>query len=471
MNPEDPTYDEDTLRQDLRVTRDHLDTLVDELREVDVELGSLESERAQYRLVEQVCAGLTELEALGAGELFWSGRHATSSSQETDQGADHLRMVRGRVDGFEKRIHEIDERRQTILDELQLQEDAAEFIAGSILEAERLEEQKKFEWLIERGDALIPIRDTTMPWARGGEDDQRFRKTLATSLVVALLLSIILPMIDIPLPDRWEVLEEQERITQLIRENIPEPPPVVQLAKAKPVVKDESKPTEIEAPIAAEELVAEAAPADIVAEKPSAESKGILAFRDKFSSLASSDAVDRLGSNARIKNPGQDSKTPAARSMVTSQAASTSGGINVASLSRDMGGQGQNLGGLAVTQATSSIGTGNGSGSDRPLAGGGPGLGRTDEEIQIVFDRHKAALYRMYNRELRKNPSLKGQMVLRFTIQPDGSVSMSELKSTNMKSPNLSKQVVARVATFDFGAKEGIPAMTIAYPIDFLPAT
>ena len=77
----------------------------------------------------------------------------------------------------------------------------------------------------------------------------------------------------------------------------------------------------------------------------------------------------------------------------------------------------------------------------------------------------------MYNRELRKNPSLKGQMVLRFTIQPDGSVSMSELKSTNMKSPNLSKQVVARVATFDFGAKEGIAAMTIAYPIDFLPAT
>jgi len=278
-------------------------------------------------------------------------------------------------------------------------------------------------------------------------------------------------MIDIPLPDRWEVLEEQERITQLIRENIPEPPPVVQLAKPKPVVKDKSKPTESEAPIAAEKLVAEAAPADTVAEKPSAESKGILAFRDKFSSLASLDAVDRLGSNARIKNPGQASQAPAARSMVTSQAASTSGGINVASLSRDMGGQGQNLGGLAVTQATSSIGTGNGSGSDRPLAGGGPGLGRTDEEIQIVFDRHKAALYRMYNRELRKNPSLKGQMVRRFTIEPDGSVSMSELKSTNMKSPNLSKQVVARVKTFDFGAKEGIPAMTIAYPIDFLPAT
>ena len=36
---------------------------------------------------------------------------------------------------------------------------------------------------------------------------------------------------------------------------------------------------------------------------------------------------------------------------------------------------------------------------------------RTDEEIQIVFDRYKAALYRIYNRELRNDPNLKGKMV------------------------------------------------------------
>ena len=77
----------------------------------------------------------------------------------------------------------------------------------------------------------------------------------------------------------------------------------------------------------------------------------------------------------------------------------------------------------------------------------------------------------MYNRELRKNPTLKGQMVLRLTIEPDGSVSLCTLKSTNMKSPSLSKQVVSRVKTFDFGAKEGVAAVTIVYPIDFLPAT
>jgi TonB family protein len=97
-------------------------------------------------------------------------------------------------------------------------------------------------------------------------------------------------------------------------------------------------------------------------------------------------------------------------------------------------------------------------------------VGRTDEEIQIVFDRHKAALYRLYNRELRKNPTLQGQMVLRLRIEPDGSVTLCEVKSSDMRAPELSAQVVARVRTFDFGAKD-VPAITILYPIDFLPAS
>jgi hypothetical protein len=95
--------------------------------------------------------------------------------------------------------------------------------------------------------------------------------------------------------------------------------------------------------------------------------------------------------------------------------------------------------------------------------------GRTDEEIQIVFDRYKAALYRLYNRELRVDPSLRGQMVLKLTIEPSGIVSFLELQATDMKAPNLVAQVLERVRTFDFGAKDVAP-ITIVYPIDFLPA-
>jgi hypothetical protein len=39
-----------------------------------------------------------------------------------------------------------------------------------------------------------------------------------------------------------------------------------------------------------------------------------------------------------------------------------------------------------------------------------------------------------------------------------------------MNAPQLAQQVVDRVETFDFGAKPDIGAVTILYPIDFLPA-
>jgi outer membrane biosynthesis protein TonB len=463
MNDDTQTYDEESLRDELRQAREKLDHLVGDLRSIDRELESLDTERQQYRLLQDVCSGLDQLEVMGASELFWGNQDGGGTT------ADHLRLVRSRIDEFEKRLEEIEERRQSIFDEIQLQEDSTDLIAGDILEAERLEEQKKLEWEIERDVDAIPVRVSVMPWATGGEDDRRFRKALAATLLFSLVFSLLLPLIDIPIPERWQVLEEQERLTRLLREELP-PPPVVEVKEAVPTKKDEPEPnSEEEAPLLAEELVPEAAPAAKPAEKPSPESKGILAFREKFAGLANDQAVARLGSNARISNAGESPSGLAERSMVTSQAPSASGGINVAALSRDTGGTGQALSGVAVGQATSSIGTGGG--SDRPLAGGGPGLGRTDEEIQIVFDRHKAALYRLYNRELRKNPTLKGQIVLRMTIEPDGSVSLCEVKSSDMKSPTLSKQVVTRVKTFDFGAKDGISAVTIVYPIDFLPAT
>ncbi len=454
--------DEATLRKDLNSTRERLDRLVSDLQAEDLELEGMEPERQQYRVLQQACSVLNELDEIGAGSLFWGG-----IDKRPD---DHLQLVQNRVDEFENLIHQVESRRQKLLNEIQQEEDSADLLEYNLFEAERLEEERQHEWLIERDVEALLTRVSTMPWARGGEDDRRFRKSLAGSLAVALLLALILPMIDIPIPERWQVLEEQERLTQLIRDERPPPPPV-EITKAEPVQAEEAKPEESESEVAAEELITEAAPAATPAEKPSAQSKGILAFREKFSSLANTDSVDRLGSNARISNPSEIASGLPERSMVTSQVGSTSGGINVAALSRDTGGTGKNLGGVAVTQATSSIGSGTGAGGDRPLAGGGPGLGRTDEEIQIVFDRHKAALYRMYNRELRKNPTLRGQMVLRLRIEPDGSVSMCELKSTDMKAPNLSKQVVGRVKTFDFGAKEGIAAVTIVYPIDFLPAT
>jgi hypothetical protein len=224
--------------------------------------------------------------------------------------------------------------------------------------------------------------------------------------------------------------------------------------------------------------------------EPKAGKAGILAFKEKLASLAQDTVAPRLGADAR-HGAAEDMGQPSARSLLTSNAAGSSGGINLASLNRRTGGGGGGGGGggnggggiggsgtggaggsgglpgVGVGRATSAIAAIGG--SDRPKARSGQGASRTDEEIQIVFDRYKASFYRLYNRELRNNPALKGQMVLRLTIEPDGSVSMCALQSSDMNAPDLASQVVSRVRTMNFGAKD-VQTVTIVYPIDFLPA-
>ena len=208
----------------------------------------------------------------------------------------------------------------------------------------------------------------------------------------------------------------------------------------------------------------------------------MLALKNEFADLMDSPGPAKVGAEGRVSNTGQIAAGAAAtRSLIVSQASGGSGGINTSAISRDgtgggaggggtgTGGGGRSITGGGVKIARVQSTTGAGVADDRPLSKGA-GPSRTDEEIQIVFDRYKAALYRIYNHELRNNPSLRGKMVLRLTIEPDGHVSSCTVKSTDLASPALSAGIVERVLKFTFGAKDGVPAVTILYPIDFLPA-
>jgi hypothetical protein len=212
-------------------------------------------------------------------------------------------------------------------------------------------------------------------------------------------------------------------------------------------------------------------------------------LKDQFASRAQDKVIPLLGADAKVGAADEIGRPSAGTSLSSNK--SGSGGINTASLNRSVGGGGggaggggtggggsggHGAGGLGGSGGGAGTGTGHVSspiaaitGEDRPKSRGGQAGARTDEEIQIVFDRYKASFYRLYNRELRNNPSLKGQMVLRLTIEPDGSVSMCALQASDMNAPDLASQVVGRVKTINFGAKE-VPAVTIVYPIDFLPA-
>ncbi len=95
--------------------------------------------------------------------------------------------------------------------------------------------------------------------------------------------------------------------------------------------------------------------------------------------------------------------------------------------------------------------------------------GRTLQEIQLVFDRNKAAFYALYNRALRQSPNEQGKIVVSLTIAPDGHVSECHLVYSDLGDHQLEQEVVARVKLLNFGAKS-VPAFTYPnYPIHFVP--
>src|SRR5882724_5747798 len=453
--------DQPALVAELSTSQESIDALVGELRALDAQLETLAIERNQHRLLHQVCDALGELGKLGGAQLFWG------SSEAVATGEDQLGRVRERVIAFESRVGELEARRQSTREQIDKEQYRVELIEDELFEAHEEEERLQQEWVVEREVSGLHSRPLIMPWTWGGEDDRRFQKSLLGALAVCLLLTLIFPLISLPrLSAPEETPPEQVlHITMALPRPPPPPrvlPPPPKLAVQKPV----EKPTPQQARKApTEELVKPAVEAAVEPPKPA----GLMVFKQRLAALADTQINPALGAQARINNADNSVGTPE-RAMLTTSAPGTSGGINLAAVSRGLGSGGGTernaIRGGTLTQASSGIGSA--AAASRPVSGG-PGPGRTDEEIQIVFDRHKAQLYRLYNLELRRDPTLQGKMILRLTIEPDGSVSMCQQQATSMNAPQLSAQVVERVKTFNFGAKS-VPPVTIVYPIDFLPA-
>jgi hypothetical protein len=462
---------EQSLRAQVQDSEEALAELQRELHAVDAELKELAEQGVQYDTLGEVCRSLEALDNLGAMRLFW---------QDRGQGGDpveHIQAARDRIHDYGELILKTEGRRQKIVDRMGDQNLSLDCLHYELTDVLQREEERRSEWTVERELESWPTHTVVMPWTRGTEEDRRYRKSLGSSLLASAALSVLVASIAIPMIERPQDIELPERMAKLVRQDLPPPPPVA--AIEEPVIEEEiPEPEELVEEIPPE-LVPESAEQskmaavdepDVPDVKEEVKSKGILAFRESFASTANMSTSTQLGSQARVRNAGEDAVGRPSRNMVTSNAPGSSGGINLASISRDVGGGGgPGMGGVSATRVSSSIGTGGDGFGSRPMSGGAL-AGRTDEEIQIVFDRYKASLYRLYNRELRRDPTLRGQMILKLTIEPDGSVSFCVMQSSDMNAPTLIQQVVERVTTFDFGAKEDIAAVTIIYPIDFLPA-
>jgi TonB family protein len=302
-------------------------------------------------------------------------------------------------------------------------------------------------------------REYELPWTAGEEQEKKFQRLLGIVFLITLLLSLVWPFIPTPEPDPYDVEEIPPRIAKLLLEQRPPPPPPkVQEPEPEPDVEPE-KVVEVE-PKPEPEPVPDRA--EIAREQAQA---ALMPFAADLADLVDQELLDKVVEN-RPLSAAVGGTVRNERSMITSKVGTASSGINTSNMSRNTGGTG--IAGRSTTKVANPVaGIGPAGGARRTGTSGK--ASRSREEIELVFDKNKGAIFALYNRALRNDPTLEGKLVLRLTIAPNGQVTFCEIVSSELDDPELERKLVSRVKLFRFEAKDVEP-ITTTKPIDFFPA-
>jgi TonB family protein len=300
-----------------------------------------------------------------------------------------------------------------------------------------------------------------LPWTPSVEEERRFRRLFGAALGLFIGFAIVIPL----LPDRPRTAATApavpERIVEFILEQpkpkpkpvvVPPPPPVVQPQLERP----------IEKPVPVPVVQAEPKPDP----RKKAAASGLLAMSDQLAELR--DLEVKTNVPAKSLNAGAGERTRVDRSLLTAKVGSGSGGIAVSEASKGFGGGSTGLKGNATAKVSSTT-VATGAAAEAQRSGSSDKAARTREEIELVFDKNKSAIYALYSRALRENPGLQGKVVLEVTIAPSGEVTDCKVISSELGDPELERKLVARVKMFRFEDRD-VAVMTTTKPIEFFPA-
>ncbi len=298
--------------------------------------------------------------------------------------------------------------------------------------------------------------DYSLPWDVNRPDVKRFRVWLLACLLVVALGGVAIPLLPAPQVEREELEELPPQLARIMMDKPePAPPP-----PAEPEPEGDEPEPEADEP----EPEAEPEPEPTVHDaKEKAALSGLLAFQDVFADMRDAVDVSKLEDTGVIQRGEGDAAT-IDRALLTSKYGTRSAGVNVTALSRDTGGvalSGRETTKVEVAQQSS----GAGSARDRRAI---DERSRSIEEIRRVFDANKGAIFAIYNRALRYDPTLQGKVLLELVIDPNGTVVDIRVVASELSDDTLVAKIVNRIRMFDFGARE-VGTTTISYPVHFLP--
>ncbi|RBW49882.1 AgmX/PglI C-terminal domain-containing protein [Marinobacter sp. F3R11] len=288
-------------------------------------------------------------------------------------------------------------------------------------------------------------------WVELPERDRQEREALPPQLAKLVIEKKELPKPVMPEPQPEPEPEPEEKpVEQAKPEPQPEPkpePPKPEPPKPKPVVKDPPKP----------EAVAKA--------REKAKNTGILAMGNELSKLSA------LASSVKLDAPVTRTAKPIARKAEDTLAARAtatvrSSGVNDASLereSREVALAGRERAEVAEAERVAEVRE-----TVRREKQETASRTRSKEELRRTMDANKSAIYSIYNRELRRKPSLQGSITPELVIEPSGAVSRCSVVESTLGEPSLENKICNRLLLVDFGPQPGVDQTTIRYPIELL---
>ena len=327
-------------------------------------------------------------------------------------------------------------------------------------------------------NAHSPLAGSGLPWNSDLGERRRFAVIMVVMLALFLPPAFLVPMLEVPEIERSEVEKVPPRLARLVEKPKPvmppepvqperEPEPEPEVVKEKPkqpepeIAKVEPDPVPAPKPETRPKTVSDPEPKQTAEQaREKASRSGLLAMRDKLASLRSPEPTQarEFAVNAQTDAVERNRTTTDAKQVLAG-----SGGVADATAPE-----------TSVAVAEHEVKT-----VDAPVeesrevaakpVKAEPSVGeRAMSNIRKVFDAQKSALYSMYQRELRQDPTLEGKVLLELVIEPDGSVSACEVVSSELEHPKLEQRIAMRVRLFNFGA-DRVEARKVRFPIDFLP--
>ena len=317
------------------------------------------------------------------------------------------------------------------------------------------------------------IREPNMPWVESIED-RNFRRLLITLLIIFLAAGLVLDSLTLPEVTQKKLVDVSPRLARLIleKQKVKSPPPKIE--KPKPVEKKKVEKPKVkkkvkEKPKPKPKAVKKKAPkkkAKVAREV--AQQSGLIALSDELADLRESFDLDNVIELPQQTTGKKAIEIASARDVLSSQAKQSSGGITTNTLTRKI--ETSELATRKTTTVTSNIKsksagkvTGTNTGKSGRIAT------RSAEEVERVFQKNKGSIFSIYNRALRKNPSLEGKLVVELTIAPNGNVIKVKIISSELGDKKLERKLVLKIKKFKY-TNAKVSQITVSYPIDFLPS-